>query len=231
MLLLSLPVVLIWFFILNFSGGLKLSYLDGSSRPVSDYLIIFLPVLIFISFLGFGVYRSLVRVKKIYDSYELSISDNLIAREQVNTPTISIYLSEVQEIIRHRNGSYVVKGTKANDLIIIPNQIENRDELEVVLDQIKPIATKGKVTTQLRLLALLNMAAWLLMLCVLYVDNKIVVAIAGTLCLALSIYNFIRIQKSKNVDYRTKRTKWLSLLYLLIVIYYMITKLTGSPLF
>ncbi|OQP60385.1 hypothetical protein A3860_33955 [Niastella vici] len=230
-LLLSLPAALIVFFVANISSWLNISSRNTVSLPASFYLTMLIPVLVFIAVIAFGVYRSLARVKKMFDSYELLITDKLISREQLNTPTVSIYLSEVQEIIRHKNGSYIIKGARANDLIMVPKQIENREQLEVVLDQIKPIATKGKAANQLRAQALLNLAALVLMLCVFNFDNKIIVAVAGILCIGLSIFNFIRIQKSKNVDYRTKRIRWINLLALLVVIYFMIFKLTGSTLF
>jgi len=229
-LLLTLPVAIIVFVIANFSGWINFSR-NADSLPGYYYLVAFLPFLIFIGILSFGIYRSIARVKKMFDSYELLITNNLISREQLNTPTISIYLNEVQEIIRHKNGSYIIKGAGANDIILVPKQIENREQLEVVLDQIKPVATKGKVTNQLRAQALLNLAALVLMLGVFNFDNKIIVAVAGVLCIGLSIFNFIRTQKSKNVDYRSKRIKWINLLSLLIVVYVMIFKLTGSTLF
>lgn len=231
LLLLSLPAAIIVFLITNISSWIKISNGNTASLPASYYLISLIPVLVFIAVLSFGIYRSLIRVKKMFDSYELLITDKLISREQLNTPTVSIYLTEVQEIIRQKNGSYLIKGAKANDLIMVPKQIENPEQLEVILDQIKPMGTKGKVTNQLRVQALLNLAALALMLCVFNFDNKIIVAVAGILCIGLSIFNFIRTQKSKNVDYRTKRIRWINLLALLVVIYFMIFKLTGSPLF
>lgn len=225
----SAPLAIIGFFVANISNWINISSRNTVSQPASYYLITFLPVFIFIAVIAFGIYRSLVRVKKMFDSYELLITDKLISREQLNTPTISIYLTEVQEIIRQKNGSYLIKGTKANDLIFVPKQIETPEELEVVLDQIKPMGTKGKATNQLRIQALLNLAALVLMIIVFTVEDKIIVAITGTLCVSLTIYNFIITQKSKNVDYRTKRIKWIRLLSLLLVIFIMIFKLTGFP--
>lgn len=234
MLLWGIPIMLtgvvISFQIALQSNGSDVSAAYNSNNYL-DWLVYIIPFVLILSFASFGLYRSLGRVKKMFASYELLITDNLISREVVNTPTISIYVNEVQEIIRHRNGSYMIKGTKANDLILVPKQIENREQLELILDQIKPVTTKGKAITQIRLLAVLSFINLGLMWCVFAVDNKTIVAIAGTLFFVIFIYNFIRIQKSKNIDYRTKKTRWISFLALLVVLYFLITKLTGSTLF
>jgi hypothetical protein len=63
------------------------------------------------------------------------------------------------------------------------------------------------------------------------VSNKLIVAIAGSLFIGITIYNFIQTQKSKNVDYRTKRTRWISLLASLFVLYVMFSKLTDYRYF
>jgi hypothetical protein len=190
-----------------------------------DWLI-YLPFVAFAAVIVFGMYRGLARVKKMFESYELSITENLIAREQFNTPTISIYLNEVQEIVKRKNGSYFIKGLKANDLILVPKLIENPAQLESVLETIKPIASKGKGTAQLKLQGILTFISLGLMICVNTVENKIIVATAGTLFIAIWTYNFILTQKSKNVDYRTKRIRWIGLLALLLVIFMMLLKLT-----
>jgi len=178
----------------------------------------------------FAVYRIFSRLKMMYESYELQISNNLIAREQLNTPTISIYLTDVQEIVKRKNGSFLVRGTKAIDLIMIPKQIENRDQLETALEQIKPITTKSKNAVRQYIQALLGLAAVGLMICVNTVNNKGIVTLAGTAFTAIMIWNLIQTQKSKNVDYRSKRLKWISLIAVIAVIYIVILKLTSPEM-
>src|SRR5689334_14981655 len=64
------------------------------SENSTDLLVTMIPTVVFIAVITFSFIRALKRAKKMYESYELTISDNLIAREQINTPTISIYLTE-----------------------------------------------------------------------------------------------------------------------------------------
>lgn len=199
---------------------------DHSMDPIN--LIAYLPIVVFLAILGFGITRTLKKVKKTFESYELTISENLIAREQLNTPTISIYINEVQEIIKRRKGGFYIKGEKDRDLIIVPKYIENPEQLEIALEKIRPFVSKGKGANQLKWQSILSLASLGLLITVNVSFNKIVVAIAGTLFLGLTIYNFIQAQKSKNIDYRTKRTRWISLVLSFFVIYIMYIKLTGN---
>lgn len=166
----------------------------------------------------------------MFESFELQISDNLIARERLNTPTISIYLKDVQEVVKCKNGSFLVRGANANDLIIIPKQIDDYDQLETALAQIKPITAKSKKAVMQKIQALLVLVGVGLMICVNTANNKIIVAIAATGFTAIMIWNLVQTQKSKNIDYRTKRNRWVALLAVAAVIYLAVQKLTGPEM-
>lgn len=212
---------------MNRSDDVKPGYAPEQSIQLID-VIAYLPMVIFIAILAFGLTRMLKKAKKTLDSYELTISENLIAREQLNTPTISIYINEVQEIIKRKKGGFYIKGEKARDFIIVPKQIENPEQLELALEKIKPLVSKGKGINQLKWQALLNLASLALLITLNVSFNHIIVAISGTLFLAITVYNFIQAQKSKNIDYRTKRTKWIGLVLSFFAIYIMYIKLTGN---
>jgi heme/copper-type cytochrome/quinol oxidase subunit 2 len=196
----------------------------STSSPY-DWITWAIPVIIVATAACIGIFRGLRRVKKAYESYELTISENLIAREQANTPTISIYLTEVEEIIKRKNKGFMVRGKTVRDMILIPAQIENYEQLETALNEIKPISNKGKTTSWIKVQRLVGLVAVALMICVYTVDNKIVVGVAGALFTAFFIYSFIQIQKSKNIDYRTKRSRWITLIVVLSVLGLTIMKL------
>lgn len=179
---------------------------------------------------AFTLYRILSKLKTMFESFELQISDNLIARERLNTPTISIYLKDVQEVVKCKNGSFLVRGANANDLIIIPKQIDDYDQLETALAQIKPITAKSKKAVMQKIQALLVLVAVGLMICVNTVNNKIIVAIAATGFTAIMIWNLVQTQKSKNIDYRTKRSRWIALLAVAAIIYLAVQKLTSPEI-
>lgn len=177
--------------------------------------------------LGLGLYRGTNRQKALFESYVLTITNNLITREQLNTPTISIYFNEVKEIAKHKNGSFSIKGKDATDLIGIPSQIANYSQLETTLQSIQTIIVKDKVSFLQKNQSLAGLLTVGLMLCVYTVNNKVIVALTGITLVALMVWSFLKIRNSKNVDSKTKKSVWWVLLVLASVIAVMIFKLTG----
>ena len=177
--------------------------------------------------LGFGIYRGVNRQKALFESYKLTITNNLVTREQLNTPTISIYFNNIKEIAKHKNGSFTVRGNEVGDLIGLPVQIENILQLETILQQIQPIIVKDKVSFLDKYPSLTGLVTIALMLCVYTINNKIIVVFTGSSLVALLIWSFIKIRGSNNVDNKTKQSVWWVLLVLASVILVMIFKLTG----
>jgi hypothetical protein len=221
MLLRSIPMLLI-------AGTAGIAISTMNSKQKEDDLNV-LPIIIpfMAAALGFGLYRGVNRQKALFESYTLTITNNLITREQVNTPTISIYFNDVKEIAKHKNGSFTIKGKETVDLIGVPVQIDNHTQLETALQQIQPIVVKDKVSFMEEYQSLIGLVTVGLMLCVYTVNNKIIVALTGSALVALMIWSFIKIRSSKNVDSKTKRSVWWVLLVLASVIAVMIFKLTG----
>jgi hypothetical protein len=206
--------------------GITISTINSKSKE-NDVNVLPITIPVIAVALGFRIYRGVNRQKGLFESYTLTITNNLITREQLNTPTISIYFNEVKEIAKHKNGSFTIKGKQTVDLIGIPAQIENYTQLETSLQQIQPIVVKDKVQFIEKYQSLAGLVTVGLMLCVYTVSNKIVVGLTGTALVALLVWSFIKIRSSKNVDSKTKRSVWWVLLVLASVIAVMIFKLTG----
>jgi len=220
-LLRSIPLLLI-------AGAVGITISTINSKPKENDVNV-LPIVIPIAALtlGFGLYRGVNRQKGLFESYTLTITNNLITREQLNTPTISIYFNDIKEIAKYKNGSFTIKGKETVDLIGIPAQIDNPAQLETALQQIQPIVVKDKVSFMEKYQSLTGLVTLGLMLCVYTVSNKIIVALTGAALVALMVWSFIKIRSSKNVDSKTKRSVWWVLLILASVIAVMIFKLTG----
>lgn len=221
MLVISIPLVVI-------SGAVGITISNINSKQNENDVNV-LPVVIPIAVLalGFGLYRGVNRQKALIESYTLTISNNHITREQLNTPTISIYFNDIKEIAKHKNGSFTIKGKETVDLIGIPIQIGDYSQLETALQQIQPIVVKGKGSFLGKYQSLTGLMTAGLMLCVYTVNNKIIVGLTGTVLVALMVWSSIKILSSKNVDYKMKRSFWWVLLVLASVIAVMIFKLTG----
>jgi hypothetical protein len=200
----------------------------GYQESAGIYQFAFIPFMLLVG--GFSFYRGLQKQKALLESYELTISDNLIVREQLNTQDIAISIKDVQEIVKYKNGSIYIKGKDNQNPIIVPAQINNYEQLEITLQQIHPISIKAEGAFKQKIQVLLSFAAVGSMICVFVVNNKIVVGIAGTAFAILSIWGLVMIQRSKNVDRKTKNMMWISLLAILSTIGTAIMKLvTDMP--
>jgi hypothetical protein len=209
-------------------GG-TISYTNAKNTPTDAGYYITI-IVIFLGVTVFSLWRGIRKQRALSESYTLSISDSLIVREQLNTPDISIQLSEVQEIVKYPKGGFSIKGSRNNGMIMIPVQIDNYSQLETTLQQIHPITTKSNSSVLQKFRFLLTIMSLGLMLCVFTVNNKIVVGIAGPLCTALIIWSLIRVQTDKNTDRKTKNRMWISLLVIASIIGVTIMKLTAPTL-
>lgn len=206
--------------------GITISTINSKQKENDvSILPIFIPIMTAV--MGFGLYRGLNRQKALFESYTLTITNNLITREQLNTPTISIYFNDIVEIAKNKNGSFTIKGKVAADLIGIPVQIDDCSQLETALQQIQPIVIKDKVSFMEKYQSLTGLVTGGLMICVYTVNNKIIVALTGSALVALFVWSFIKIRSSKNIDSKTKRAFWIIILVLASIIIVMFYKLTG----
>ncbi len=174
-----------------------------------------------------GLYRGINTQKALFQSYSLTITNNLITRERINTPSISIYFSEVKEIVKNKNGSFIIRGKDNNDIIEIPAQIDEYSQLEMTLQKIQPIVLKSQIPFFEKYQSLMGFVNLGLMFCVVTVTNKIIVGLSGSLFVTLMVWSLIKIRKSKNVDNKTKKAVLLSIVVIVSIITVVIFKLSG----
>ena len=217
----TIPIMLI-----VVAAGIVIGPINSKDKAAEiNVLPIFIPVVV--AALGFGLYRGISRQKSIFESYTLTITNNLVTREQLNTPVISIYFNDIKEIVKNKNGSFTIKGLNSAGLIGIPAQIDDYSQLETALQQIQPVIIRDKVSLLQKYQSLTGWVTIGLMLCVYTVNNKIIVGLTGTALVALMSWSFMNIRSSKNIDNKTKRNLWWVLLVIASVIGVMVFKLTG----
>ena len=221
MLIRTLPIMLI-----AVTVGITISSINSKDKTAEvNVLPIIIPFIAVV--VGFGLYRGVNRQKGLFESYQLTLTNNLITREQLNTPTISIYFNDIKEIVKNKNGSFIVKGKDPTDLIMIPAQIDNYSDLEKTLNEIKQIATQLDKSFLQKYSIALTMLTLGLMFCVYTLTNKIFVAVCGTILVGILSWSFYEVRKSKNIDAKTKRGMWWVLIVLASIIGVVIMKLFG----
>jgi hypothetical protein len=213
----TIPILLITIAVGSVFFSQKLNY--------TNILPYYIPFLVLIISLGF--YLGLKRRKSIFESYTLTIANNLLTREQLNTSTISIYFTDIKEIVKFKDGSFTVRGKDTADLIGIPAQIDNYSQLETALGEIHPIVSKNKSSLVQKYQSLSGLLVAGLFICVYVVNNKIIVGLTGSILVILLGWSCIKIRNSKNVDNKTRKIVWWSLLVMASVIAVAIFKLTG----
>lgn len=206
------------------AAGIFISAKNDATGPNIYPILIPLVALLLI----FGIYRGIKRQKILYDTYRLTLEGNFIKREQINTPTVTLYLNDVQYIKKQRSGGFILSGKNANDKIMIPAQIEKYGELETALNQIKTIDIETHKPLLQKYQGLFSLFVVGLMVCVFTVANKLIVAVSGVIVVAVLIWGFVEIRKSKNIDLKTKRASWYIILVLISIAAIIYYKLSGG---
>jgi len=200
------------------------------NAKADEYAIITIPatIIIFTIVFAFSIRNVFKKQKKLLDSYALTINDNTITRYQLNTPTITLYRTEVKEILRKSNKGFIIKGINAEDIIYVPSQVENYHELEILLNEIKPIISYSPKNFFEKFPIITIILVFGLMVGVYASMNKVVVVLCGIPVIIIIAWSFFKLQKNKNIERKAKRSSWIILVILLSIIYITIAKLTGT---
>jgi hypothetical protein len=184
---------------------------------------------ILIVFYGFSFYRSFKKQKQYAQSFCITISDNEITREQLNMRPLTINFMEIKEIIKSKNGHYIIKGAGSKDVIYIANWIDNTGELEQRLQAFAPIKVREKDPWRQKFKWVLMILAIGMMVALYTLDNKIIVGISGTALTGLMIWIIYQVFTNKNIPISTRRAAWVLFIILASIVYATFGKLTGAP--
>ncbi len=195
---------------------------NNSSGDINT-LPFLLPVILVIY--GISLFRTFKKQNKFLKSYTLTISEEGITREQLNTPPISISFMEIKEIVKTKKGGYIIKGLDRTDVIYVPYLTENPEELQQRLEALAPISTKSIDPVYRKYTPLLFLPGLGLFICVLTLTNKILVGISAALVIGLLIWAIYSIRNNKNIPGSGKRITWSMVIMLLLIIYVTVEKL------
>lgn len=194
----------------------------GQESQVNTVLLV-APIII--AAFCYGIFKAIRNQKELFSSFRLLIDADKITREQALTPTISIPISEIREIIKSAKGGFIIKGKSTQDIIIVPPQIDNPEKLESRLSSLIDLTFKGNKSFAQKYPWLFPPLMIILMIVVYVSNNKILVGISGTILTFGLIYSLVVTQRSKHVDKRTKTSMWLVLVALFSIIAITLAKL------
>lgn len=201
----TLPIMLV-----ALAAGLYIGLGNSQSHPTP-----MLPAILSVSITGalialaIGLSRAVKRQRALYESYRLSIDEDGITREQSNTPTIRIMKADVTFIAKNANGSFTITGKSIREVIGIGAQIEDRDELEQMLRQIRPFGDRLQPPLLEKYGKHAGFVTIMLLLLVFMSNDRAIVTASAALLLGLLGWSFAETLRSKNIDAKTKRSMYM----------------------
>jgi len=216
----SLPTMLI-------AGAVGIFVGNINSKGTDNMMVTLAPVCFVVLILGFSLYRGIKKQMSLLESYTLIFENNAVTRQQINTPTITIDFSDITQILKNRNGTFTIKTKNPRDVIGVPVQIENYNELEQLLNEIVLITEKRETLIEKYkiVISILILGA---LVTVNGVQNKFIVAAAGIISIGILIWSLLEIQRNKNVDNKTRRNSWIILIVVASIIGRVIVTLTSE---
>ena len=211
--------------ILAIGGGIAMGFFKSSSSVGFDWNVLFIMIPISVLAIGYGMKRGIDRQRQIFDSYVLSINEWNIERRAYNTPTIKMAHADINAILKNEDGSFLIKSATSTDIIGILAQIERKDELEKLLQEIHPITTEAPKSLLEKYRTLLTILPIGLMVVTFLSTHKWTVGIAGSLLLIAMGYSFFELQRNKNVDEKSRSASWWILVVVLAVLGTMYSKI------
>ena len=176
----------------------------------------------------FSIRSALKNLNRSLSSYTLTVTDEYIARYQINIPTIKIPFTEIKAIERKSKYVLFVKGNSPHDIIQVFSQAEHYLEIESRLSHIRPIQPSTSKNLFLKYPAIYIIVLIGLMAAVYISMNKIVVLICSLIINGIMIWSFFKIQSSKNVEIKTRRFAWFIWIVIFSVVSVTIMKLIGT---
>lgn len=194
----------------------------------TDNTIFYIFLFYYVAIVFLMMILGIKRLKKMFASYTLTINDDHIKREQHYFSDIIILNSEIKKISKNKKGIITIKSNSIKKSIHIPNNIDNKEELEKILNNISPIIQTTSILNYELLrpfISILTIGAYFTLI---YSENKLKVAISGTVCLLLILLSIYINFNNKTMPKQSTSRFLLQLVFIAITVYVMYTKLYSS---
>ncbi|GEM_PF-2586143 len=179
---------------------------------IEDVTFPYLMVLV-IGALAFALYNQVRKQRKIWETFELEMTEDEMIRRQRNHKDICIRKNEVTQIIRIMNGGLCIKGKDRFNAIFIPGKLEQEEDLLSIISEIGEIK-EAKESQGLRKL-LFFMIPFMALMVVFYIsENKYLITGSGMIIVAFMCYSSYALWKTKMFN---KKLKY-SLIFLPVII-------------
>ncbi len=193
-----------------------------------QFIAVYIPILsVFLFVSSRRTTKKLIeKQKSIFAGYELFVTTDSISRVITGYPSITIMFADIRDIMKSKDGALLIRSkTTVHDIISVPAQLQNFEELEQKLVAIKPISGKNTLLKYQILRLIISVGLIATMFIVATAEDVWILLGAIVLLLVYIVWVITVILKSKNVDKQGKRTLYLSILLPLGVILFAVFKL------
>lgn len=208
----SVPLVLF-----SLTGGLAIFYfVNDKPFGLLEWIIL---IVFLAAIMTFAILKSIARQQEIYNSYRLVIDNKYLSRQQAGVPVMNLAFDKITQITKAENGDLLITGQKKENFIFISAFIEKYEEIVSQLSAIMPIAQRVKKNLLAQYPEIGAVGAIGLMCAVYISNNKIIAGVSGIALTVILIWCFYKIQASKLIDSKVKRTSWFILIVILSVLF------------
>ncbi|HRZ96270.1 MAG TPA: hypothetical protein P5084_01840 [Paludibacter sp.] len=166
-----------------------------------------------VTIVGMSFYRGIRIQKKQINSFVLTIDDTSVTQRKANMGPLTINFSDIGYILALKNGGILIRQKDSTNHILIPQGIENKDEIINRLESVMPITKPTKeFTHNTSLIVGIIILTLLAFFVFVYSTNPLVIIPLGIVMLAAIIFSFISTQKSKQLDKKIKRGSYFIIL-------------------
>lgn len=151
--------------------------------------------------------KQLRQKRAAWESLRISLDESTLSRHAEGIPDLALPLEEVSGIQEGSLG-LTVRGRDRQEVVFIPAGLVDYARVRTRLEglrEIEPSSTSLRVAGSLLIFA--GMVATTLAF--VFSQSPLVVAPTGALILALVVYSFVELGRSRLVDWRLKRIRWL----------------------
>lgn len=195
------------------SGGiivgfsLLIWYLNASAGKDNPYKI-FVPAILIAALFAFILTRSMHIQKKLLAGYVLTVENGFIAREQPDTQPIAFSYQDVGSITRTFGGGFLIHCPSTNEIILVPPQIDQQEELGRLLNSIHPVTPQKDSKNWMSLRPYVAPLVIVLLLGIFTADPKWMVVLSGALLAPLMVAGFVTMQRSQLLPKGLQQVSW-----------------------
>lgn len=184
---------------------------DSRIDPETAFIVVSACVVI----MPISIHRLLKKQKAALDSFVLTIDDSSV---NAATSTGEVTMSYI-EIKRNTEGGLVITSGLNNTMIVIPPEMENKEQMETRLHAISPFMTSGKSLVISRYGTVIVITYFILFFTFITSRQQLVNIITGPIVVAGTALAFRAMHKNKNLPQKIRWIKWL-LLFMTIAFAY-----------